>query len=276
AWNPERAAALAAAFADSGTANAAALWEPVAARVDAYAEAWARGHAAACLTSEITGEQARRLPELRMARLSDARRELDETLKVLAGAEPAVIFTGVQAIAGLPDPRRCGDSQALLAAVPPPADPEVAAAVEAVRAGATEVRALRRTGLPGRAYEEAQRLVADAAAIDYPPLRAELDLLLGQIELDTARYEAAATRLEGSFWAAVDSGHDEVAATAAVTLAGLAGERQASLEAGMDWARPAEALIRRAKLSSALTGALLRSKARLLRNAGRLDAARTE
>src|SRR5690606_5210787 len=69
---------------------------------------------------------------------------------------------------------------------------------------------------------------------------------------------------------------DEVAATAAVTLAGLAGERQASLEAGMDWARPAEALIRRAKLSSALTGALLRSKARLLRNAGRLDAARTE
>src|SRR5690606_6696173 len=103
AWNPERAAALAAAFADSGTANAAAPWAPVAARVDAYAEAWARGHADACLTSEITGEQARRLSELRMACLSDARRELDETLKVLAGAEPAVIFTGVQAIAGLPD-----------------------------------------------------------------------------------------------------------------------------------------------------------------------------
>ncbi|MCY1056198.1 tetratricopeptide repeat protein [Nannocystis sp. SCPEA4] len=275
-WNPERAAALAEGFSRSGTTDAMQIWQRIAARVDDYTGAWARGHADACEAGKITGEQARRVAELRMACLSDARRELDETLKVLARAEPGVIFRGVQAIADLPPLARCADSEALLAAVPVPADPQVAVAVEAIRARATEARALRRAGLSARALDEVARLVVEAAAVDHAPLRAELDLLAGQLEIDTARFDAAATTLERGFWSAVDSGHDEVAARAAVALAGLVGGRQAALEVGLGWARAAEALIRRAHLSSALAVALRRSKAQLLRVAGQPERARGE
>ncbi|PCC70098.1 Serine/threonine protein kinase [Nannocystis exedens] len=275
-WHPERAAALAEAFAGSGTPEAPQQWQKIAGRVDEYTRAWAEEHADACQAEKISGEQARRVAELRMACLSDARRELDETLEVLARAEPAVIFTGVQAIADLPPPSRCADSRALLAGVQPPADPAVAAQAAAIRGRAAEVRALRRAGLSSRAYEEVTRLAADAAAVDVAPLRAELDLLTGQLELDTARYEAAATTLERGFWTAIDSGHDEVAATAAVALAGLVGGRQAALEPGLGWARSAEALIRRAHLSGALGAALRRSRAQMLRVAGQPDRARAE
>ncbi|MCA9691127.1 MAG: tetratricopeptide repeat protein [Myxococcales bacterium] len=273
-WNPERAAALADAFAGSGTPQADVIWSHAAAQIDVYADAWVAGHEGACEAARITGEGAARLAERRAACLDDARRELDETLKVLADVDQTVVFHAVQAVAGLPELRRCADNDALLEAVAPPTDPGVAAAVEGARSRAMEVRALQRAGLYERALAEASALSRDVAGVDYPPVHAELDLVQGRIEISVAHYEDARATLSRAFWTATDCGHDAVAADAAVNLSALIGAQRAEFADGFGWSRQAEALIRRNHLGPHVTIAMMRGKAKILRVAGKPGEAR--
>ncbi|MEZ4385120.1 MAG: serine/threonine-protein kinase [Nannocystaceae bacterium] len=273
-WSPQRQAALAQAFAASGVPQAAAIWERIHGRVDAYVGTWLEGHADACAAATIAGPQGQGLAERRGACLSDARRELAATLALMERADQTIVFHGIQAVADLPELARCADDEALLAAVPPPRDPAVAAAVDGARARASEIRALRRTALYERAFAELTRLRADAAQLDHPPLRAELALLGGDLEFELARFEPAIASYEEAFWAGVDARHDEVAVPAALGLAGVVGARQAAVDAGLAWARQAEALLRRGDLPATSAVALDRVKARILRVAGDYDEAR--
>jgi len=279
-WSSGRQEALATAFAASGVPRAGEIWARIQGRVDLYAEAWIRGHEDACAAASIANPQAQRLIELRSACLADARRELDATLGAMANAEQTVVFNGIQAIADLPPIDRCGDSEALLATIPPPADPALRGAVEHARARASEVRAHRRLGLYPQALAEIDALVLDSQGLDFPPLSAELGLLKGHLEFNNARYEAARKTLEEAFWRGIDAAHDEVAAAAATSLAAVTGGRQAALELGLGWARQAEALGRRSDLALTQEIATERVKARILRVGGdpnqareRLDAA---
>ena len=273
-WSSTRKEALATSFAASGVPQANAIWGRIQERVDLYAEAWIRGHNEACAAASIAHPQAQRLIELRSACLADARRELDATLEAMASAEQTVVFNGIQAIADLPPLDRCGDSEALLATVPPPSDPAVRGATERARARASEVRARRRLGLYPQALADIEALVLDARDIDFPPLSAELGLLKGQLEFQNARYEAAHKTLEEAFWRGVDAHHDEVSAAAATSLASVTGGRKAALELGLGWARQAEALLRRNDLPLTQVIALERIKARLLRVCGDPNQAR--
>jgi len=273
-WSSTRRAALAEAFARSGVPQAMPIWEIIDERVDAYVDTWRRIQRDACSPNQSLGPQGQRLAELRSACLSNARGELNALLAVMNEPEQTIVFHGIQAVGDLPSLARCSDDEVLLATVPLPQEPAVATAVERARAKASEIRALRRAGLYSRALAEVEVLRESVDRLDYLPLKAEFELLLGQIEFDNAHFDAAQSSYERAYWVGIDTSHDGVAVPAAINLAALLGERQASIEAGLAWTRQAEASLRHHASSELQEVALEQARGRILRVAGRPEEAR--
>ena len=180
---PQREAAEASVTGVTGFGTES--WPAIAGRLDAYAEAWAKQYDDACASTHVRREQSNEALDLRMRCLETARRELAFTIGLLGEADAEITRRGVDAIAGLPGLHQCEDVDALQREVPPPEDPEVATAVDAIMLEMAEVRAEEAFGRDAQALELVDGLLARARELDYEPvilrLRAHQGILLAKL-----------------------------------------------------------------------------------------------
>jgi tetratricopeptide (TPR) repeat protein len=131
----------------------------------------------------------------------------------------------------------------LRAPIEPPRDAKMRAQIDDLRRRATVAKALHDTGRNQRAVEEGQRLVAEARALGYAPLLAELLALTGWFQ-EAATFDARAIKIwEEAIWMGLRTKRDDLAAEAAAILSGMVGGNYPrNREEGERWADLADAL----------------------------------
>ncbi|MBX7084021.1 MAG: serine/threonine-protein kinase [Nannocystaceae bacterium] len=209
AWDDARRAEVEVAFAGLGGAVAEGS-DAVLSMLDGYAAAVGEGLRAACEAPYLERDGAA-APQAgaRVACLEQRVRAVDELAQLLTLGDRAVLERATEAVGALPDPATCSDAQRLARDPPLPTDPELVRRVLATRNEAAATRAV--LGLaPAENVEAATRaLEADARAIDYPPLTAEVVMLRGDAQ-QLGDVELAAPTLVKALDLAIATDHDTV------------------------------------------------------------------
>ncbi len=233
------------AFLATEKAYAAAAFAGATAVLDRFAARWAELYVDALEATHVRGEQSAEVLDLRMDALNDGLEDLKALCRQFLVATSGVVENAVNAAVALGTLERCSDVKLLRAIVRPPEDPGVRTAVERIRARLVDVRALFRVGRFGEALEAAVPVAEEARRIGYGPTLAECLLLLGSIQHEVAKTDAAIATMEEAVWTAELARHDEVAAECAVHLIYTMGYMQSRFEASGIWSRHAETLLRR-------------------------------
>jgi eukaryotic-like serine/threonine-protein kinase len=131
-WNQEQKAAIEQAMLDTGVSYAADTWQRTRALLDRYAVEWAAAHTDACEATAVRHEQSEEVLEQRMQCLAGRRRSLHALSGELARIDAASIANATEAAGKQPLIASCADPEYLRTRVEPPADPAVAAQVEAM------------------------------------------------------------------------------------------------------------------------------------------------
>ncbi len=229
-WDATRRREVEAALLRTGAPFAEAAAREVSRVLDGYAARWAAQHIEACEATRVRGEQTEALMGLRMACLDDRRLELKALGQQLLGADRDVAERAGQAVHRLSDLEACANVRSLTSPLRPPTDAATRAAVDGVRAGLAEARALSLAGRYREGLEAARPLGERARQLRYRPLEAEALLLVGEMADETGSYEEAGRSLEQAAWAAEAGRHDEAAVRALVATIWVEGYHQARYE----------------------------------------------
>jgi serine/threonine-protein kinase len=226
AWDDTVKGRVAAAFGATGRPYAADTTARVDALLDRYAASWAAMRGAVCVASR-DATQSRDIVTLRDACLDRRHGQLAALTALLAEKpDPDVLDKAVPAAAGLLPVDYCADTEALLARVRPPEDPAVRAAVAALQPRVDRLEALYTGGKYKEGIAASEPLLSEAAALPYPPLRAQVAWWEGQFRERSGDYEGAKAMLRDAASLAAD-GHDDVlAAQAWGRVYYVLGERQ--------------------------------------------------
>ncbi|MCA9689056.1 MAG: tetratricopeptide repeat protein [Myxococcales bacterium] len=244
AWDDARRGQLAAAFAGNEASYARDVQRSVERTLDAYARDWATVHTEACVAT-LRGEQSPELLDLRVACLERRRSALTSLVDVLVTADAKVVERAAQAASSLPRIDRCSDVEALISAVPPPDDPQAAAAVAGIRAQLDRSHALENAARFAEATALLDGLTADVERLDYGPLTAEFKLRRAQLLSFTGTFDQAAETFEGALWTAIASGDEATAASAASELVFLCGLQLGDRALAGVWYRLGDAILQR-------------------------------
>jgi tetratricopeptide (TPR) repeat protein len=161
------------AFSTTDLPFAAAAWERVGPRLDAYANSWTAMHADTCEATELRGEQSSEVMHLRMACLEHARVGLEAATTLITNADADVVSRADQLVEGLDDLDRCADVDALQNDVPPP-PPAHVETVKQARSLLAHARAQWETFRYDQASQTTQEAQDLIEGIDYPPIHAEV------------------------------------------------------------------------------------------------------
>ena len=142
---------------------------------------------------------------------------------MLLTADQGVVQQALSAVRKLPELAVCADVDLLGSRVPPPADAHEAERVEALRHSLAQVRALWAAGRYKAGVEAVRPLAQQVDQLDYLPVRAEVLLLLGQLEEGFGNAEAGERALRRAVWTAEEAHADEVRAEALTALTSLLG-----------------------------------------------------
>ncbi len=216
-WDAPRRAAGHAAVLATGLEFAPAAWESVALRLDARAAEIAAMHRDVC-EAHARGEQSDRLLDLRMTCLSRHVREVRALTDLLVDADPGLVERAVDAAADLSSPARCADADALLAELPRPDDPAVAAAVDEVRGDLVELAALQSAGRIDASQSLADAAMRAAEATGHAPLVADALLRRGLLELAGQRHDLAERDLLAAFTRGLAARNEAAARDGAIAL----------------------------------------------------------
>ena len=244
-WDPARRQAIESAFLAIGAPFARQALKSVAATIDRQATRWVGMRRDACEDTRVRGEQTEEVLSLRMQCLDRRLAELSALVRLLAGADKAMVTGAVDAASALRDLSTCADVEALLAPVPLPDAPDVRRRARDLEARLAEVKALLDAGRYKDASTRAAPVLEEAQRLGHRPLVAEAMELRG-VALDrTGDLEGAVSTLSEAVWTGTAARHDEVAARAATRLTYVVGYEQANVDRGMEWARQAEAVLER-------------------------------
>lgn len=223
-WNDEERSTLTAQLGSSKLPFAADTASRVATMLDTYVGRLAQARHDACAATEIRHEQSEALMDRRFACLDRAGVAIRSTVRELGTPDDdTVVRNAIRTVLGLPKLEHCGDPERLMAALPRPEDPAVAAEVSAIEARLEEARVKRRAGHHDQALADARELSRSADRVAYEPVRAEALYLLGQLLSKSGEYQPARETLERAYYAAIASGHEAVAADAAAELTFVVG-----------------------------------------------------
>ncbi|MCY1066680.1 serine/threonine-protein kinase [Nannocystis sp. RBIL2] len=212
-WNGERSEAVRSAMSATGVPYAADTWSKVQPQLEAYASAWVAMRGEAC-TTHASGHQSDNLFDLRTACLDQRRAGFAGLVDTLVSADAEVMEKAMQALSSLPPVEGCGDVAALTAEVAPPEDPRARVRVQAVRETLARAAAQEYAGRYHAGLATLAPAAAEAAAIDYAPLRGELMLRQGSLQMEASDYPAAAASFSQALWTAVAADDARTAAQA--------------------------------------------------------------
>jgi tetratricopeptide (TPR) repeat protein/tRNA A-37 threonylcarbamoyl transferase component Bud32 len=270
-WNSERRAAIARAFLATGEPYAQDAVNSVQKGLDGYSRSWVAGHTEACEATRLRGTQSEDLLDLRMSCLSQRREELNALIEILTRADAKVVERSVEAVRALTPLDGCADAIALKAPFRPP-DAATRTKVEELRKKLAPAKALTDAGK----YREAMAITAPAAAeakaLHYRPLEAEVLLQLGQAQLVGADRKTGEQTLKEALLAAEAGADDKVFALASVSLVGarrLLGHFDDALESG----RYAEAALERLGGNEKMLAGLLVQLGNVLNEQGKYEEA---
>jgi serine/threonine protein kinase len=239
-----RQAEIHAAFLHTGKSYASDVFSTVNRVLNGYAQRWARMYRETCEGSE-RGEQSAEVLDLRMTCLQERLGGLRALTDVFKEANGEVVENAVSAVNNLSSLDRCADVPLLRSVVRPPEDSATRARVEALRHRLAAVKALFDAGRYREGLKDAPRLVDEARALDYQPVVAEALELMGTMYHKENDSRAAEKLLMESYLAADASRHDEVRAEDAAALVWVVGYQQARYADAQQWAKYAQAILRR-------------------------------
>lgn len=273
-WSAARADAIGAAFARSGAPYATSTWRWARGELDGYAQSWRETRVATCMQAEVHSTLAEAQATATRSCLGERREELAALLEQLAAPDRTTLQRAAAALAALPPPASCADVARLRHQPEPPRSDRERAAVADLRALLARAASENATAHYERAQEVAERVLARANAVRWPPLALEAELVLADALFGRGQFDRARAVLEDAFFAASASGRDELALRAATKLVIVVGHRLAHPEEGLRWARFSEMLFTRlARTEDLLLATLLNNQA-VVHGVGRGDHAR--
>jgi len=267
AWDSERRASVASAFAGSTEPYAAAAWSRIEPRLDAYAGAWLDQHQAACRTRLGLTPRPSADGEPMVACLERRRRELDALTEVLTTASPEIVQHAVAAVSELAPSEGCDVSAS--PGTRSPESTELEPQVLALQSRMASVEARLAAGSYAEGLAEAEVLVEQARALGHEPSRAESLFLLGTLQGRAGRHDEAVATLESAAHLASSEAYDRLTARVTVELVYLLGQQLKRYEEALEWARHAEAAIHRIGDPPELLGRLMGVRGNAMEGLGR-------
>ncbi|MEX1368680.1 MAG: tetratricopeptide repeat protein, partial [Nannocystaceae bacterium] len=256
-WDDETRAEVGAALESTELSYAQTTWERVRRHLDEYAVSWAQMHREACEATAVHKVQSEALLDRRMQCLRRHRLRMAATVDVLRTADTTVVESAIEQVMELPSIDRCADTEALLAEVPPPEDPAIAAAVRVIGDELTRTEALVKAGRYDDGQAQLEALIERARPLGYAPLEAELLILSSRVADEQGAFELARDRGSEGYELALASGATSSAAEAAMNLIMVTGNRLAEPRVGQVWAASARALAQRADPRGGMSASVL-------------------
>jgi eukaryotic-like serine/threonine-protein kinase len=249
-WNPgepepARHIRIKNAFLKTGKSYAADVHATVNRVLTGYAQGWANMYQEACEATHIHQEQSTEVLDLRMACLHERLGGLRALTEVFTDANGDVVENAVSAANALGSLDRCSDVALLRSVVRPPEDPATRAKVADLRHRLAALKARADAGRWAEVLKATQAAEAEARALGYQPLVAEILLLEGQVYGRSNASKAAEKTLLQAFWAADAAHHDDVRATAATEVVFVFGYQEGMFAEAERWSSTAEAVLQR-------------------------------
>jgi tRNA A-37 threonylcarbamoyl transferase component Bud32/tetratricopeptide (TPR) repeat protein len=219
-WDPARRDEAARAFAASGVPFADDARTRFVARLDAYADAWVAMRTEACEATQLRRAQPAAILDARMSCLDDRLRALAAATRIYRSVDRTAVALAAEV--ALPPLDECADARALAASPPPPADPSLRAAVDALHTRVADERALGRAGRFQAALAAARANADEARRLDQQPEIAVTHYELG-VNLSDSDPAAARVALQTCAFAAQRAADDLRASSCWDGLARLAG-----------------------------------------------------
>ncbi len=230
-WGPDMRERVRVAFAATGRVTAGGTFDRVGDLLDTYADEWRGMHAEACAATRAQKTQSEHVLALRLECLGRGRNQLAQLTNLLAGPiDPELYASSIASVQQLRPVAECGQVDALLAAVPLPDEPALRARIDAVRDQLDRSEALRRAGRFREALDTARAQVAEAEAIDYAPLSAEVVFWNARPLLDLDRLDEAEEGLRAAVRAAGEARAPALLITTWTDLLGAMRKRGRSRE----------------------------------------------
>jgi tetratricopeptide (TPR) repeat protein/predicted Ser/Thr protein kinase len=173
-WGPAQRAEVARAFAATGAPYADTATRSLTKALDDYATKWAAMDDDACAAARLRGEQSTEVLDLRMACLSDRRKELAALVDVVRHADVDTVQQASRATQSLGPIDECADIAALRAPTPRPRDPAAARAIDDLQRRLAIVEANYAVGKSAEAAKLAEALLEEAKATGFGPLVADV------------------------------------------------------------------------------------------------------
>jgi len=270
-WSEARDTAIAAGFERGG---AQATWDRARPQLASFRDAWVDQHRDACEVHR-RGEQSATLLDRRMACLDQSKRELDALLGELGQFDDSLAPRVVTAIADLPAPARCADTERLERAAwadPPPA---VAARTDELFEIVHRAQAQERAGRVLQAREALTPVAEEIDAIGWAPLAIALHDTFARLDLDEGRLADAEPHHLRSFHLAVAHRDDYEAMETAIGLVINIGVQQGRFADADAWVAVADAWVERNGNVPFDRALWQRAVAGIRERQGRLDEAET-
>jgi tetratricopeptide (TPR) repeat protein/predicted Ser/Thr protein kinase len=239
-WNPDRADALRAAFADIDRPWAASLVDEVEEGFDTWSQGWAAMHRSACEATHVHHVQSDVTLDRRMLCLDRRLAEFDGVITLLSTSGPEVLVRAGEAVSELPALEPCADAQALTSIRDPPVvSEEQRAELEALDRELARASTLEFAGDYRQAGELLRSCVDRARTLGAQGRLGQALLELGEHELARGEPAVAGPWIDEAIVAAERAGDDPLRARALVAAV------QVAADAGLvDEARRRAALAR--------------------------------
>ncbi|HWB73796.1 MAG TPA: tetratricopeptide repeat protein [Nannocystaceae bacterium] len=236
-WNDDARARITRAFAatSADTAVKTIAW------LDPWAESWRDTRAATCMHADVERTWDADLRARADDCLAERRLRLGALVDELGTGEPSVVLRAVAAASSLPGVAACGDRHELATWPVLPADARAAAGDVLRDESIAGARML--AGRYPEALADAERALASAEALAFPPLVADARRMVGVLRARLGDFAAAEAALAQAYRDAAISGAPRVAAEAAISLVHVVGSERAHHAEALVWAKTAEAVI---------------------------------
>ncbi len=267
-WNEAARDKLQRAFTSAGVADAAGVFGRIDAAMKGRVARIRAMRRDACVATAVDHQESPVLFDRRMECLARRGDEITAFASVYAGGDKSVAERALQAALTLPPVDQCGDKDALMAVIAPPADPATRTRVEELDRRLAHAAALESAGKLADAGKEAEAVAAAADKLSYPAIRARAHFVSARILSELDEYERCAAELRGAAELAGAAKDDELLARIWILLYGTIGYHQNKPDEAKPLDQVAATAVERAGKSEELRGSLENTRGAIAMGSG--------